>query len=54
MLKIAKGGISQFSELVKNFSEILGEGANLKIEEVDEIPVLSSGKRKPVVNNWKK
>lgn len=53
-LKIAKGDTSQFSELVKNFSEILGEGANLKIEEVDEIPVLSSGKRKPVVNNWKK
>lgn len=52
-LKIAKGDVSQFSELVKNFSEILGEGANLKIEEVDEIPVLSSGKRKPVVNNWK-
>lgn len=53
-LKITKGGLSQFSELVKNFKEILGEGANLIIEEVDEIPVLSSGKRKPVVNNWKR
>lgn len=53
-LKIARGDISQFAELVKNFNEILGDGANLKLEEVDEIPVLSSGKRKPVVNNWKK
>ena len=52
-LKISKGDISQYKELVGNFKEILGEGANLKIEEVDEIPVLSSGKRKPVINNWK-
>lgn len=52
-LKIAKGDVSQFSELVNDFIEILGDEANLKIEEVDEIPVLSSGKRKPVVNKYK-
>lgn len=53
-LKILKGDINQFSELVENFKEILGAGADLKIEEVDELPVLFSGKRKPVVNNWQK
>lgn len=52
-LKITKGNLSQYKELVDNFMEILGEDANLNIEEVDEIPILSSGKRKPVINNWK-
>lgn len=32
----------------------LGESAVINIEQVDEIPVLASGKRKPVVNEWKK
>lgn len=52
-LKISKGNISQFDELITTFMDILGAKANLKIEEVNEIPVLSSGKRKPVVNEWK-
>lgn len=34
--------------------KILGEDATIDIECVDEIPVLSSGKRKVVINNWKK
>lgn len=33
--------------------DIIGNDADLEIEQVDEIPVLTSGKRKPVVNMWK-
>lgn len=33
---------------------IVGEDANLSIEYVTEIPVLASGKRKPVICEWKK
>lgn len=35
-------------------SEILGKDAKIKVEYVDDIPVLASGKRKPVVCEWKK
>ena len=34
--------------------EVLGNEADILIEIVDDIPVLSSGKRKPVINEWKK
>lgn len=34
--------------------KLLGEEANIKIEFPDEIPVLSSGKRKVVINEYKK
>ena len=34
--------------------EKLGSDANIQIEYVEDIPVLASGKRKPVVNNWKR
>ena len=34
--------------------ETLGSDAMIEIEYVNEIPVLASGKRKPVVNQWKK
>lgn len=40
-------------EVVGLLREKLGDNADIKIEFVDEIPVLASGKRKPVVNNWK-
>lgn len=53
-LKLKRGSLDQFTDVYKSFQEILGEDAIIKVEEVDEIPVLSSGKRKPVVNNWKK
>ena len=38
---------------VVDLKEVLGHSAVLKIEKVDDIPVLASGKRKPVVNEWK-
>lgn len=34
--------------------EIVGNDAVIAFEQVDDIPVLASGKRKPVVNEWKK
>ena len=34
--------------------ELLGERAEISVEKVKEIPILASGKRKPVVNEWKK
>ncbi len=34
--------------------KVLGEDANITIDWVDEIPVLNSGKRKLVVNEWKR
>jgi len=42
-------------EVVAQIKEILGGAeANVQVEMVDEIPVLASGKRKPIVNEWKK
>lgn len=45
---------SNITSLVDMFKEYLGYDANIKIVKVDDIPVLASGKRKPVINNWKK
>lgn len=42
------------AQIISKFKDFLGEGANISIEYVHDIPVLASGKRKPVVNNWKK
>lgn len=39
-------------EIRQNIMDILGHGADVKIEVTDDIPVLQSGKRKPVLNNW--
>ena len=38
---------------VGELKKVLGNSAILRIEKVDGIPVLASGKRKPVVNEWK-
>jgi len=40
-------------ELVMEFKGYLGEDARIKVEYVDEIPLLSSGKRKKVLNEMK-
>ncbi len=39
---------------IEELKEILGSDAKVVVERVAEIPVLASGKRKPVVNEWKK
>lgn len=41
-------------QLVQEFKSYLGADANFKIRYVNEIPLLSSGKRKKVVNNYMK
>ena len=40
------------SDMVKQIKSFLGENARIKVERVDDIPVLVSGKRKPVKNEW--
>ena len=42
------------SNMVFNIKSFLGEDANIMVEKVQEIPLLRSGKRKPVKNEWKK
>lgn len=43
----------EFINLLKiELKKILGENAIIEVECVDEIPVLCSGKRKVVINNW--
>ncbi len=49
----AEKTFSREKELATQMKELVGEEANLKFEFVDEIPVLSSGKRKLTVNNYK-
>lgn len=39
---------------IVELKKVLGQEADIKIEMADEIPVLASGKRKPVVNEWKR
>ncbi|NNE76890.1 MAG: phenylacetate--CoA ligase family protein [Pricia sp.] len=46
------GKFSREQELVKEFTGYLGKDATIHIEYVDEIPLLSSGKRKKVLNKF--
>jgi phenylacetate-CoA ligase len=39
---------------IQLFKDLVGQDAVITIERVSEIPVLKSGKHKPVVNNYKK
>lgn len=45
--------INDINSAIEHLKDILGEDAELNIENVEAIPVLSSGKRKPVINEWK-
>ncbi|MCI8484015.1 MAG: phenylacetate--CoA ligase family protein [Lachnospiraceae bacterium] len=40
-------------ELITMLEKLLGEGAEIVLEEVKEIPVLASGKRRYIVNEWR-
>lgn len=40
------------ADMVKQIKSFLGKDANIIIERVSEIPLLRSGKRKPVKNEW--
>jgi phenylacetate-CoA ligase len=50
----AKDTFNKESQLISEFKTYLGNDADFKIEYVNEIPLLSSGKRKKIVNNYKK
>jgi phenylacetate-CoA ligase len=41
-------------KLIEEFKSYLGQDADFRIEYVTEIPLLSSGKRKKIVNNYTK
>lgn len=41
-------------ELVTVLQKVLGEEASIRIDRIAEIPVLASGKRRYIVNEWKK
>ena len=47
-----EGGFLRKEKLIREFKEYLGEDADFKVEFVDEIPLLSSGKRKKIVNTY--
>lgn len=54
---VVKLNVNEKLNLENTISEIksvVGEDANICVEYVDDIPVLASGKRKPVICEWKK
>lgn len=50
LLKINGDKDKDFSDCIKQIKNIFGNDANVNIQFVDEIPVLKSGKRKPVIS----
>ena len=50
----AKNGFLKEEQLKSEFIEYLGGDAHISIDYVDHIPLLASGKRKKIVNTWKK
>lgn len=46
--------VNYLQPAVENLLGIIGSNAKISIEKVNEIPVLASGKRKAVVNEWRK
>ena len=49
-----KGNDVDTQNIIEEIKNIVGKDADISIEMVDEIPVLASGKRKPVICEWKK
>ena len=53
-LNCLKSGFDRSGELITDLKHYLGQDATIGIELVDDIPVLASGKRKKIVNNYLK
>lgn len=51
---LAKDHNVVLSDVVSQIKENIGNDATVNVEQLDDIPVLASRKRKAVVNNWKK
>ncbi len=45
---------SELDKIQSELKSIVGEDADITVQLVNEIPVLRSGKRKPVLNEWKR
>ena len=48
----ARSPFAREKELVDDFKSYLGADAEIKVEYVSEVPLLASGKRKKIVNNY--
>ncbi len=46
------GSFDREAKLIAEFKQFLGADANFKVEYVDEIPLLASGKRKKIANTY--
>jgi phenylacetate-CoA ligase len=55
VLKVnAEQSFNKEAQLITEFKTYLGEDADFKIEHVNEIPLLNSGKRRKLVNEMGK
>ena len=54
LLVLKKDDNAAVSDMIKHIKSFLGEDANIVVERTGEIPLLRSGKRKPVKNEWVK
>lgn len=52
-VKLEVSDESQLEKVVSELKGILGDKADISVELVNDIPLLTSGKRKPVVCEWK-
>jgi phenylacetate-CoA ligase len=53
-LNCIRPSFSRSDELIADLRHYLGQDANIEIDLVNEIPILASGKRKKIVNNYTK
>lgn len=54
VMRTQASAIHYLEQVIPILKETLGEDAVVSIEQTNDIPVLASGKRKPVVNEWKR
>jgi len=54
IIKLNVSGDIDENELIIKYMSVLGADANIKVEYVDEIPVLASNKRRAIICNYKK
>lgn len=52
-IKIVSHNFTRESQLIEEYRQFLGADSQITIQYIDEIPLLSSGKRKKVVNNYR-
>lgn len=53
LLNVTEGFCAE-AQVRENLTAVLGSDCDLKVEYIDEIPVLASGKRRYIENTWKK